>query len=79
MARGLEAKLRFLCPRRALLGVLLIGATAALAACSGKGGLFGDTAPEYVVRKNSHRPWMGGCDQTVAGVPRQGCDARGIG
>jgi branched-chain amino acid transport system substrate-binding protein len=43
MARGLEAKLRFLSPRRALLGALLIGATAALAACSGKGGLFGDT------------------------------------
>ncbi len=43
MARGLEAKLRFLSSRRALLGALLIGATAALAACSGKGGLFGDT------------------------------------
>jgi branched-chain amino acid transport system substrate-binding protein len=45
MARGLEAKLRFLSSRRALLGVLSIGAAAALAACSGKGGLFGDTPP----------------------------------
>ena len=45
MSRRLEVKLRFLRPRRILLGALLLGAAAALAACSGKTSLFGDTPP----------------------------------
>ena len=45
MSRGLELKLRFLRPRHVLLGALLLGAAAALAACSGKTSLFGDTPP----------------------------------
>ena len=48
MPRGMQKKLRFLNPRRALIGALLIGVAAALAACSGKGGPFGDTPPGEV-------------------------------
>jgi branched-chain amino acid transport system substrate-binding protein len=48
MSRVLEVKPRFLSPRRALLSALLIGVTAALAACSGKGGPFGDIPPGEV-------------------------------
>ena len=42
MARELEPSLRILSLRRAIFGVLAIGAAAALAACSSSSSLFGD-------------------------------------
>jgi ABC-type branched-subunit amino acid transport system substrate-binding protein len=45
MFRELESRLRMLSSRRAIFGVLAIGAAAALAACSGSSSLFGDKPP----------------------------------